>query len=137
MVSLKRPLSSACWPLVELLINTLANESGFRSSPLITLPSMFRWAKLNKGKKVVCIGGMKELGKESFVEHQTLIDQLMQSSWEQVILVGNEFKQCTHPYLYFDTVVEAKSWLDAQQYSGHTLLIKGSRGIQMEQLIAP
>jgi UDP-N-acetylmuramyl pentapeptide synthase len=42
-----------------------------------------------------------------------------------------------HSYLYFDTVIEAKAWLQAQQLKGYTLLIKGSRGIQMEQLIAP
>ena len=53
------------------------------------------------------------------------------------MLVGAEFKSCAHSYLYFDTVIEAKAWLDAQQLKGYTLLIKGSRGIQMEQLIAP
>lgn len=122
------------------LLNWKNNEvilDAYNANPSSMKLAVENFAKLNKAKKVVCIGGMKELGKESFVEHQTLIDQLKQTSWEQVILVGNEFKQCAHSYLYFDTVVEAKSWLDAQQYTGHTLLIKGSRGIQMEQLIAP
>jgi UDP-N-acetylmuramyl pentapeptide synthase len=54
-----------------------------------------------------------------------------------VILVGAEFKDCNHNFQYFDTVQAAKVWLDSKQFSGHTLLIKGSRGIQMEQLITP
>ena len=122
------------------LLNWKNNEvilDAYNANPSSMKLAVENFAKLNKAKKVVCIGGMKELGKESFIEHQMLIDQLMQTSWEQVILVGNEFKQCAHSYLYFDTVAEAKLWLDAQQYTGHTLLIKGSRGIQMEQLIAP
>ena len=80
---------------------------------------------------------MRELGKDSLKEHQMLIDQLKQHTWEQVLLVGSEFKPCNHSYLYFETVQEAKAWLQAKQYTAHTLLIKGSRGIQMEQLIAP
>ena len=95
------------------------------------------FAKLNKANKVVCLGGMRELGADTLIEHQMLIDQLKQTNWEQVILVGSEFKPCAHNYLYFDTVIEAKAWLQAQHLKGYTLLIKGSRGIQMEQLIAP
>jgi UDP-N-acetylmuramoyl-tripeptide--D-alanyl-D-alanine ligase len=95
------------------------------------------FAKINKENKIVCLGGMRELGIDTLVEHQLLIDQLNQTNWENVLLVGSEFKPCNHNYLYFDTVIEAKAWLHAQHLKGYTLLIKGSRGIQMEQLIAP
>jgi UDP-N-acetylmuramoyl-tripeptide--D-alanyl-D-alanine ligase len=95
------------------------------------------FAKINKENKIVCLGGMRELGADTLMEHQLLIDQLKQTDWEQVILVGSEFKPCNHNYLYFDTVIEAKAWLQEQHLKGYTLLIKGSRGIQMEQLIAP
>ena len=94
-------------------------------------------AKINKENKIVCLGGMRELGADTLMEHQLLIDQLNQTNWENVLLVGSEFKPCVHNYLYFDTVQEAKAWLHAQTLKGYTLLIKGSRGIQMEQLIAP
>jgi UDP-N-acetylmuramoyl-tripeptide--D-alanyl-D-alanine ligase len=95
------------------------------------------FAKLNKANKVVCLGGMRELGADALMEHQMLIDQLKQNNWSEVIVVGAEFKDCNHNYQYFDTVQAAKVWLDSKQFSGHTLLIKGSRGIQMEQLISP
>ena len=94
-------------------------------------------AKLNKANKVVCLGGMRELGADTLMEHQMLIDQLKQTNWSEVLLVGSEFKNCDHHYHYFDTVIEAKAWLDTQQLQGYTMLIKGSRSIQMEQLIAP
>jgi UDP-N-acetylmuramoyl-tripeptide--D-alanyl-D-alanine ligase len=122
------------------LLNWKNNEvilDAYNANPSSMKLAVENFAKLNKANKIVCLGGMRELGADSLMEHQMLIDQLKQSAWEQVLLVGTEFKQCTHSYHYFDTVQEAKHWLQAQQYRGHTLLIKGSRGIQMEQLIAP
>ncbi len=109
----------------------------YNANPSSMKLAVENFAKLNKENKIVCVGGMRELGEDTLKEHQILIDQLKQNQWKQVILVGSEFKTCTHSYLYFDTVLEAKAWLHAQQYTGHALLIKGSRGIQMEQLIAP
>jgi len=109
----------------------------YNANPSSMKLAVENFAKLNKENKIVCVGGMRELGEDTLKEHQILIDQLKQNQWKQVILVGSEFKTCNHSYLYFDTVLEAKTWLQEQQYTGHALLIKGSRGIQMEQLIAP
>ena len=109
----------------------------YNANPSSMKLAVENFAKLNKENKIVCVGGMRELGEDTLKEHQILIDQLKQNQWKQVILVGSEFKTCNHSYLYFDTVLEAKNWLQAQQYTGHALLIKGSRGIQMEQLLAP
>ena len=109
----------------------------YNANPSSMKLAVENFAKINKNNKMVCLGGMRELGVDTLMEHQALIDQLKQTNWEQVILVGSEFKPCDHNYLYFDTVIEAKAWLHSQQLKGYTLLIKGSRGIQMEQLIAP
>ena len=108
----------------------------YNANPSSMKLAVDNFAKLNRENKIVCVGGMRELGTDTLIEHQTLIDQLKQTPWKQVLLVGTEFKPCLHDYLYFDTVQAAKAWLQAQQYTGYTLLIKGSRGIQMEQLIA-
>jgi UDP-N-acetylmuramoyl-tripeptide--D-alanyl-D-alanine ligase len=109
----------------------------YNANPSSMKLAVENFAKMNKENKMVCLGGMRELGADTLMEHQMLIDQLKQTNWKQVILVGLEFKPCDHNYLYFDTVIEAKAWLQAQELKGNTLLIKGSRGIQMEQLIAP
>lgn len=122
------------------LLNWKNNEvilDAYNANPSSMKLAVENFAKINKAHKIVCLGGMRELGTDSLIEHQMLIDQLNQTQWKQVILVGSEFKTCNHSYLYFDTVLEAKTWLQAQEYTQHTLLIKGSRGIQMEQLIAP
>ena len=109
----------------------------YNANPSSMKLAVENFVKLNKANKVVCLGGMRELGADTLIEHQMLIDQLKQNNWSEVILVGAEFKDCNHNYPYFDTVQDAKTWFESKQFSGHTLLIKGSRGIQMEQLIAP
>ncbi len=109
----------------------------YNANPSSMKLAVENFAKMNKGYKIVCLGGMRELGADTLMEHQMLIDQLKQTNWSEVLLVGSEFKPCDHNYHYFDTVQEAKVWLHAQALKGYTLLIKGSRGIQMEQLIAP
>jgi UDP-N-acetylmuramoyl-tripeptide--D-alanyl-D-alanine ligase len=108
----------------------------YNANPSSMKVAVDNFAKLEAPNKIICLGGMKELGEASFNEHQALIDQLQQTTWAKVVLVGNEFKNCTHHYEFFDTVVAAKQWLNDQNFVQHTILIKGSRGIQMEQLIA-
>jgi len=108
----------------------------YNANPSSMKVAVENFAKLAAENKIICLGGMKELGVATFNEHQILINQLQQTTWTKVILVGNEFKDCTHHYEYFDTVVAAKKWLSDQNFVQHTILIKGSRGIQMEQLIA-
>jgi UDP-N-acetylmuramoyl-tripeptide--D-alanyl-D-alanine ligase len=108
----------------------------YNANPSSMKVAVDNFAKLAAENKIICLGGMKELGEATFNEHQALIDQLKQSSWTKVVLVGNEFKDCNHPYQFFESVAAAKKWLKDQNFVQHTILIKGSRGIQMEQLIA-
>jgi len=107
----------------------------YNANPSSMKVAVDNFAKLAAENKIICLGGMKELGEATFNEHQSLIDQLKQSTWTKVVLVGNEFKECNHPYQFFESVVAAKKWLNEQNFVQHTILIKGSRGIQMEQLI--
>jgi UDP-N-acetylmuramoyl-tripeptide--D-alanyl-D-alanine ligase len=109
----------------------------YNANPSSMKLAVENFVTLNKANKVVCLGGMRELGADTSLEHQMLIDQLKENNWSDVLLVGSEFKNCNHNYQYFDTVQEAKIWFDSKQFSGFSILIKGSRGIQMEQLIAP
>ena len=108
----------------------------YNANPSSMKVAVDNFAKLAAENKIICLGGMKELGEATFNEHQALVEQLQQTTWTKVVLVGTEFKDCTHHYEFFDTVVAAKKWLNDQNFVQHTILIKGSRGIQMEQLIA-
>lgn len=107
----------------------------YNANPSSMQLAIENFAKLKAQHKIVCIGGMKELGDTSLTEHQGLIHLLEKNEWEKVILVGGDFENCKHNYLYFPNALDAKTWLAQQQFNNRTILIKGSRGIRMEQVI--
>lgn len=108
----------------------------YNANPSSMKLAVENFAKIDSTEKIMCLGGMKELGEESVLEHQALINYIQSFNWEQVVLVGGDFKTCQHNYIYFENALEAKQWLKAQAYQHKHILIKGSRGIQMEQMIA-
>jgi len=108
----------------------------YNANPSSMQLAIENFAKIDTAKKILCIGGMRELGKESQAEHQALIEQIKAAHFEKVILVGKEFENCQHAFTYFENSDLAKNWLDQENFTNHFFLIKGSRGIQMEKMIA-
>jgi len=87
------------------------------------------------GEKVLILGSMAELGNDSEKEHATLIRQIEQHQWNSVALVGKEFEKVGRSYLHFKTSLEAKDWFERQHFEHASILIKGSRSMQMEKTI--
>ncbi len=108
----------------------------YNANPSSMKVAIENFASIENKSKILCLGGMKELGNSSQDEHQQIINLINHHPFKQVILVGKEFEKCTHQYAYFETTDAAKQWLDQQHFQDHYFLIKGSRGIQMEKLIA-
>jgi UDP-N-acetylmuramoyl-tripeptide--D-alanyl-D-alanine ligase len=88
-----------------------------------------------EGDKVLLLGGMMELGRESIDEHQELLKLIEKYPWKQVVLVGGDFANLRHSYQFFKNAGEARDWLKANPLTGSTILIKGSRSTQMEILM--
>jgi UDP-N-acetylmuramoyl-tripeptide--D-alanyl-D-alanine ligase len=107
----------------------------YNANPSSMKLAIENFANLKADHKVVCLGAMKELGTTSVAEHQQLIQLLEQHIWEHVVLVGGDFENCQHNYTYFGNALEAKHWLQQQSFANRSILIKGSRGIQMEQVL--
>ena len=87
------------------------------------------------GDKVLILGSMAELGKESEKEHIALIEQIKNYKWKHVALAGDEFQKTDHPFLQFKNSSEVKDWLLKQKFENTNILIKGSRSMQMEKTI--
>ena len=86
--------------------------------------------------KVLLLGAMKELGEESLAEHRALVDQIQSLQFDEVILVGGDFGAIEHPFTYFTDAEAAGKWLRSQELKGALLLVKGSRSLQMEKVLA-
>jgi len=85
--------------------------------------------------KILVLGSMAELGDSSIEEHESIIELIKKYYWKQVILVGSEFEKIPHPFIQFQTSLEASDYLAEKKYSHSYLLIKGSRSVQMEKVL--
>lgn len=81
------------------------------------------------------LGAMRELGEYSHLEHQNIVNMLLERKAENVILVGEEYKQTTAPYPIYDNVQQLCESLGIQPITGAYILLKGSRGNQLEKLL--
>lgn len=86
-------------------------------------------------RKVLLLGAMKELGEDSVKEHQDLIELIKKHNWQAVVLVGGDFAKTDHPFYYFPDTQKAKEWLQQQHFENTYFLLKGSRGIAMENML--
>ena len=81
------------------------------------------------------LGAMRELGEYSHLEHQNIVNMLLERKADKVLLVGEEYKATTAPYPIFDNVDALCEALKAEPLTGYTILLKGSRSNQLEKAI--
>jgi UDP-N-acetylmuramoyl-tripeptide--D-alanyl-D-alanine ligase len=115
--------------------NTIIMDA-YNANPSSMKAAIENFAGITAAKKVLLLGAMMELGPDSVKEHQALVDLLQRTHWHAVVLVGGDFNKTTHPYIYLENAAAATSWLQQQQFTDTYLLIKGSRSIGMEKVIA-
>jgi UDP-N-acetylmuramoyl-tripeptide--D-alanyl-D-alanine ligase len=107
----------------------------YNANPSSMKVAIENFARMNTENKVLLLGGMAELGKESIQEHQNLIDLIRQHPWKEVVLVGGDFLKIDGPFKKFENSIEAGKWLKEQSFENAYMLIKGSRSMQMEKII--
>ncbi len=107
----------------------------YNANPTSMKAAIENFAGIASKNKILLLGGMMEMGKDSILEHQQLIELIKKYSWEKVVLVGGDFENISHPYIYFNTSAEAKKWFHLQNLQNRFILIKGSRSMQMEKVL--
>jgi UDP-N-acetylmuramoyl-tripeptide--D-alanyl-D-alanine ligase len=107
----------------------------YNANPSSMKLAIENFAALAADNKVLMLGAMAELGNESVEEHQAIVDLIKQSKWKAVVLVGGDFLKLQHPYTSFTNATEAREWLHQQHFENSYLLIKGSRSMQMENVL--
>jgi UDP-N-acetylmuramoyl-tripeptide--D-alanyl-D-alanine ligase len=122
--------------LIKKGSNTIILDA-YNANPSSMKLAIDNFSKQNAAKKILLLGAMAELGKESLKEHQAIIDLIAQSKWNEVALVGGDFLKINHPYHKFENSTEAKEWMARQNFENTHMLIKGSRSLQMEKVLAP
>lgn len=96
----------------------------------------FRNFNLRK-HKVVVLGDMLELGESSRAEHQAIFNLAKASKFDLILLVGNEFGKIrfAEGAKHYSNVHALKDALKQKPLRDSQILLKGSRGIRLEELL--
>jgi UDP-N-acetylmuramoyl-tripeptide--D-alanyl-D-alanine ligase len=106
----------------------------YNANPTSMRAAIINFAEAHLPNKILWLGGMKEMGGEELNEHRELVALIDKYQWQDVLLVGKEFKEVQGAYKWFDNSVEAAAYVKAHQPQGSSILLKGSRGSKMEVL---
>jgi UDP-N-acetylmuramoyl-tripeptide--D-alanyl-D-alanine ligase len=89
-------------------------------------------------QKMAILGDMFELGSDSETEHFKMLEYLVQTKLNKNLLVGENFYAFRNifPTLNFMQNIDGASLIvQEQKLKNFTILVKGSRGMKLEQLI--
>lgn len=111
----------------------------YNANPTSMKSSLDAFAKLETSKdKIVIMGDMFELGRDSQKLHKEVLAYAAQYTWDKIILVGKIFSSLQPNFdgHYFDDVSSLRSHPDIKEWlSNKICLIKGSRSMRLEELI--
>ncbi len=108
----------------------------YNANPSSMKTAIENFGELHTTGKILILGDMFELGHESHEEHQaiaSLIDK--HDKWDGVYLIGKEFSNVKSTANLFTDLDEFMKWFSENPLSNATILLKGSRGMQMEKIL--
>ena len=90
------------------------------------------------GDKFIALGEMLELGEVSRMEHLKIGELIQDVKCKEVVLVGKLFAEAASKfgYRHFDDSMQAATYFSNKKINQGVLLIKGSRGSKMENILA-
>ncbi len=144
----------------KTLKNTIIKDT-YNANPTSMAASVENFGNLNFKNKVMILGDMLELGKDSLKEHKNIIEQALKCAPKRLILVGTEFSGA-YKELYtkraecikavegvghakgdkkggvkvdiFASAAELSEWLRHNELKNMTIFVKGSHSMNLESL---
>ncbi len=122
--------------LIRTNHNTVIMDA-YNANPTSMKAAIENFSELRAGKKLLILGEMLELGKSSNQEHKNIIDLVTNKNLNSIILVGSAFNISNYHdgMISFGNVRELIDWLKSEKLEGYNILIKGSRGNKLEEII--
>jgi len=110
----------------------------YNANPASMNKAILQFSTYPAKRKIAIFGDMFELGKSETEAHQKIAALAESQAFDLLILIGKAFDKVhtqlsTRKFLDIESCIK---WLRANPFNGkNTILIKGSRGMQLEQLI--
>jgi UDP-N-acetylmuramoyl-tripeptide--D-alanyl-D-alanine ligase len=110
----------------------------YNANPSSMQAAISHFAETDNNPKILILGDMFELGDLSAAEHEALGKLIASFSFEKVLLIGEHMQHAlTHlpKAFYFPDKFGLHNWLQDNPIKSSYLLVKGSRGIQLESVL--
>ena len=107
----------------------------YNANPSSMKAALDNFARMKATPKAVILGDMRELGETSDALHQEVIDQLPACGFDKVMLCGEHFSRVGGAYETFATTDALKEALAQHPLQGYSVLLKGSHGMALEQVV--
>ena len=122
------------------LTNTATNTvicDFYNANPSSMTAALNNISILEAEHKVAIIGDMFELGPETEKQHHEIAALAEKSGLNSILLIGKHFYALKDQYqgLFFQTPKDAAVWLEKHPIKDSLILLKGSRGMALEQLL--
>ena len=107
----------------------------YNANPSSMEVALENFSKLKKASKIVILGDMFELGKQSATEHQAIVNIADAFCFSQTLYVGAHFYKAQTKSKQFENFEALKAYITANPLTQKSILIKGSRGMQLERVL--
>jgi UDP-N-acetylmuramoyl-tripeptide--D-alanyl-D-alanine ligase len=114
--------------------NTIILDA-YNANPSSMQVALENFDTLKAPSKVVILGDMFELGKESEHEHQAIVDAATAFNFDETYFVGENFNIAKTNKPQFKTYQDFEDFLKKNPLKNHSILIKGSRGMRLERIL--
>jgi UDP-N-acetylmuramoyl-tripeptide--D-alanyl-D-alanine ligase len=120
--------------LIATKKNTIILDA-YNANPSSMKVALENFNILKATSKVVILGDMFELGKESLQEHQAIVGLATSCTFNETFFIGEHFYQTKSEGKQFKTYQEFEDYLKKNPLENQSILIKGSRGMRLERIL--
>jgi UDP-N-acetylmuramoyl-tripeptide--D-alanyl-D-alanine ligase len=106
----------------------------YNANPTSMQAALENFSLMQAERKMAILGQMGELGEESDKEHRRMVAYLESAGYDEVWLVGDNFKDIECGFRKFHDVEEVKEAIKSHCPEGYYILIKGSNSNKLFQL---
>lgn len=114
--------------------NTLILDM-YNANPSSMNVALEQFMHYNNKKLCVILGQMNELGEKATEEHAKIVNRVEKSSIDKVFYVGNWTVATSSRAIIFKSTEQLYEYINTMGLEGYTILLKGSRGVQLEKLL--
>lgn len=109
----------------------------YNANPTSMEAALKSFKKMTAEKQIVILGDMFEVGETSAQEHQNILSLAKELEFDEIYTCGKAFEKASENFSgiqAFENIKNLKENLESEDFKNSFILIKGSRGMQMETL---